>query len=72
MAPRPLRNLGLALILGLLLGIGLAVVRELLDNSITSSEDLATITSAPVLGHIGTDATSVKEPPGAAATWTCR
>ena len=31
-SPQPLRNLALAAVLGLLLGIGLAVARELLDT----------------------------------------
>ena len=51
-SPQPLRNLGLAVVLGLLLGLGLAVLRELLDTSVNSTEDIAQMTDAPVLGGI--------------------
>jgi capsular exopolysaccharide synthesis family protein len=54
-SPDPVRNLGLGLVLGLLLGVGLAVLRELLDTSVSSTEDIAGVTTAPVLGHINTD-----------------
>jgi receptor protein-tyrosine kinase len=60
--PKPLRNLGLAVVLGLLLGIGLAVIRELLDTSIKSAEDIALITETPVLGGILFDNNAPKQP----------
>ena len=41
-------------------GLGLAVARELLDTSLTTSDDIADVTDAPILGNIATD-----EPP----TW---
>ncbi len=53
--PQPLRNLALAGVLGLLLGIGLAVARELLDTSLTTSDDIGDVTDAPILGNIATD-----------------
>jgi len=62
-SPQPLRNLGLGGILGLLLGIGLAVARELLDTSIASGDDVATVTTSPILGHINSDTSSVRQPP---------
>lgn len=62
-SPQPLRNLGLAAVLGLLLGIGLAVARELLDTSVSSADDVAQVTTTPILGHINTDPQSVREPP---------
>jgi len=62
-SPQPLRNLGVAALLGLLLGIGLVIARELLDTSVSSAEDVAQVTSTPILGHINTDATSVRQPP---------
>jgi capsular exopolysaccharide synthesis family protein len=65
-SPRPVRNLGLAFILGLLLGVGVAVFRELLDTSVSSAEDVAQVTAAPILGHINSDASAVKRPPGEA------
>jgi capsular exopolysaccharide synthesis family protein len=61
-APQPLRNLALAGILGLLLGVGLAVARELLDTSVKSADDIAEITSAPVLGNIFQDTDAKRAP----------
>jgi receptor protein-tyrosine kinase len=61
-SPKPLRNLGLGLVLGLLLGLGLAVMRELLDTSVKSAEDVAEVTEAPVLGGILFDANAPKRP----------
>ena len=60
------RNLGLAAVLGLLLGIGVAVLRELLDTSISSAEDVTQTTETPILGNIHLDAASVKLAPVAA------
>jgi capsular exopolysaccharide synthesis family protein len=57
------RNLGLAAVLGLLLGIGLAVMRELLDTSISSAADVTHSTEAPILGNIHQDSASVKIAP---------
>ena len=71
-SPKPLRNIGLGLVLGLLLGVGLAVVRELLDNSVTSPEDVALVSPAPVLAHITNDAQAVKQQPGDALAGTSR
>jgi capsular exopolysaccharide synthesis family protein len=65
-SPQPVRNLGLALILGLLLGVGVAVLRELLDTSVSSAEDVALVTAAPILGHINLDPAAVKLAPGEA------
>jgi capsular exopolysaccharide synthesis family protein len=69
-SPRPMRNLGLGFVLGLLLGIGIAVVRELLDNSLSTSEDVAEITSAPIVGRITSDPAAVRMPVGAALAGT--
>lgn len=69
-APQPVRNLGLGLVLGLLLGIGLATARELLDTSVTTAEDVADVTPAPMLGHITTDAGAVKVTPQEALSGT--
>ncbi|WP_343907989.1 polysaccharide biosynthesis tyrosine autokinase [Nocardioides aquiterrae] len=62
-SPRPVRNLGLALVLGLLVGLGLAVLRELLDTTLKSTEDVAAVTPAPILGRINADSTAVRRPP---------
>ena len=64
--PNKTRNYGLALVLGLLLGVGLAVLRELLDNSISSPEDVAEVTPRPILGTINSDATAVRKLPSVA------
>ena len=57
------RNLGLAAVLGLLLGIGVAVLRELLDTTISSADDVTHSTEAPILGNIHQDPASVKLEP---------
>src|SRR5664280_283763 len=54
-SPQPTRNVGLALVLGLLLGIGLAVLRETLDTTVKGTQDLQERVDAPVLGVIGFD-----------------
>jgi len=52
-SPKPIRDGAIALILGILLGLGLAFVREFLDDKITSREDLERATGRlPVLGQI--------------------
>lgn len=61
-SPQPLRNLGLAVVLGLLLGIGLAVLRDTLDRTVTSPETLAEATDASLLGAITYDSEAVKKP----------
>ncbi|MBV6726180.1 polysaccharide biosynthesis tyrosine autokinase [Nocardioides daeguensis] len=61
-SPQPKRNLALGLVLGLMLGFGLAVLRELLDTRVKSLDDVAEITDAPTLGTIAYDATAAKTP----------
>jgi capsular exopolysaccharide synthesis family protein len=61
-SPQPVRNLGLAIVLGLLLGVGLAVVRELLDTSVKGPDDISSLTDTPVLGGILFDANAPKQP----------
>jgi capsular exopolysaccharide synthesis family protein len=50
--PKPKMNIALGLISGLLLGLGIAFLREALDQKINSSEDLQRISGLPVLGMI--------------------
>ena len=64
-SPQPVRNLGLAAVLGLLLGVGLAVARELLDTSVSSPDDVADVTDAPILGNIHADSNAVSQLPAA-------
>jgi len=50
--PKPKLNVVLGLFSGLLLGLGLAFLREALDQRIKSAEDLQRISGLPVLGVI--------------------
>ena len=61
-APRTAVNLAVAGLLGLLLGIGLAVARDVLDNTLSSSEDIERILERPVLTSIGYDSDVEKHP----------
>lgn len=61
-SPQPARNLALGVLLGLLLGLGVAVLREVLDNTIKSSAEVTTISSAPLLGAIAFDSATRTEP----------
>jgi len=61
-SPKPMRNLALAGILGLLLGFALALLRERLDTSVKSVEQLDELAGAPSLAAIAFDATAKKSP----------
>lgn len=63
-SPQPARNLALGLVLGLLLGAGLAVLRDVLDNRIRSAEDIVAVSGddVPVLGTIFYDKRAVQQP----------
>jgi receptor protein-tyrosine kinase len=54
-SPQPVRNLGLGLVLGLLLGAGIAVLRETLDTSVKNHRQLEELAEAPVIGAIPFD-----------------
>lgn len=56
--PSPLLTLGIALLVGLALGIGLALLRDWLDDSLRGADDLRAQTYAPVLAQIPPDSTS--------------
>ena len=52
-SPQPVRNLGLAVLVGLLLGIGLAYLREYFDDVVRHDRALQeSLPGVPVLGHI--------------------
>lgn len=51
-SPRPALNIVLGLLAGLVLGIGIAVVRDLLDTRMRTVADVETITGASVIGTI--------------------
>ena len=61
-APRPLLNLVLGAIIGLLLGLSAAVLREVLDNRIKSPEQLAKLVGIPGMGLIVEDPRAAKTP----------
>lgn len=48
--PNPLRNLALGTVLGLLVGLGLALLRELLDNTFKERNTLEKVSGAGVIG----------------------
>lgn len=52
-SPRLMLNTILAVFLGTLLGIGLALLMEMIDRRVRSSEDVASILGIPVLGELG-------------------
>jgi capsular exopolysaccharide synthesis family protein len=49
-SPRPLRNLAFASLFGLLLGFGVAAIRDSLDTAVRSEAEVAALTGATVLG----------------------
>lgn len=51
-SPRPLLNLAVALMAGLVLGVAVAFARELADRSVQTRHDLAATIRAPVVGMI--------------------
>lgn len=61
-SPKPLRDLGLAAVLGLLLGLGLALARETLDTTIKSPQDLTEVTGSAILGTVLYDPKALKSP----------
>lgn len=61
-SPKPGRNLLLGAALGLALGLGAALLREMLDVTIRSESDVAKVTPLPALGSIPLDPTVPKRP----------
>ncbi|GIF03805.1 polysaccharide biosynthesis tyrosine autokinase [Actinoplanes siamensis] len=55
-SPRPVRNLGIATLLGLLAGLGAAVLRDLLDTTVKTPEGLQEVAGAPVIAGLPYDA----------------
>jgi len=54
-SPNPLRNISLAVILGSLLGIGLAILREVLDATVRRLEDVPGLEATPLLSTLPFD-----------------
>lgn len=61
-SPNPQRNIAIGLVLGLLIGAGIAILRETLDTTIRSSKQLEELLDAPILGTIGFDSDAVDTP----------
>jgi tyrosine-protein kinase len=61
-SPKPVRNVALGLVLGLMLGLGAALLRDLLDTSIRGERDVKDATDETVIGGIMYDADSSKRP----------
>jgi receptor protein-tyrosine kinase len=60
--PKPIRNIGAGLGIGLLLGIGLVFLREMLDNTVKNKETLESITRTGTVGNIPLDKERRKQP----------
>jgi capsular exopolysaccharide synthesis family protein len=60
--PKPFRNLAIGLALGLLLGIGFAVLRDRLDNTVKDEETFEDLTGVGLFGSIPFDKARRKEP----------
>ena len=54
-SPNVRRNIALGVAFGLLLGIGVALLRNMLDTKIRGEEDVRTVAENPVLGSIALD-----------------
>lgn len=63
MSPRPTRNLALALVLGLLLGIGAAMLRHVLDSKVRTKDDVEALKDdLTVIGGIPFDNDASQHP----------
>ena len=61
-SPKPLLNVSLGLLLGLLIGAALAVVRHVLDNRIKDPDTLAKVAGKPTMGIVIDDPGASKFP----------
>jgi capsular exopolysaccharide synthesis family protein len=61
-SPEPVRNIALAAVLGLMVGLGVAFLRESLDNTVKSGLDIVAATGGALLGHIPFDSLAAKRP----------
>lgn len=50
--PQPILNMAISLVAGLMIGVGLAFLREYLDNTIKSEQDIEKQLNLPVIGVI--------------------
>lgn len=61
-SPNPSRNIALGLILGLFLGAAISVLRDTLDTSIKTVNQLVDLVDAPILGSISYDTQAISTP----------
>jgi capsular exopolysaccharide synthesis family protein len=61
-SPQPLRDISIAAVLGLVLGCGIALLRELMDNRLTDGEKVEDLAGAPVIGMIPDDSKASRRP----------
>lgn len=54
-SPKPLRDAAFAALLGLLLGVAIALVRDALDQTVTDPDDLESTLGFPLLGYVRSD-----------------
>jgi capsular exopolysaccharide synthesis family protein len=54
-SPKPLRDVGFAALLGLLLGVAIALVQDALDRTVTDPHDLESTLGFPLLGYVRSD-----------------
>ncbi|MGG0518660.1 Wzz/FepE/Etk N-terminal domain-containing protein [Priestia aryabhattai] len=57
--PKPLINIGLGVLIGLILGVGLSLLIEYLDNTLKTEQDIENILGLPVIGVV----TNIKDVP---------
>jgi succinoglycan biosynthesis transport protein ExoP len=61
-SPNIPRNLGVGLVIGLLLGIATAALRQLLDTKVRSEQDVRALTDRPILGVVAFDQAVPRHP----------
>jgi capsular polysaccharide biosynthesis protein len=52
--PRPIVNIAIALVFGLMAGVGIAFFLEYLDNTVKTEQEIEKLIGAPILGVIAT------------------
>ncbi|KHE66785.1 YveK family protein [Halobacillus sp. BBL2006] len=53
-SPKPALNIAIALVVGLMIGVGLAFLLEYLDNTLKSEEDIENTLELPIMGVVST------------------
>ncbi|WDM33074.1 capsular biosynthesis protein [Priestia megaterium] len=61
MKPQPLMNIAIAVVVGLMVGVGLSFLLEYLDNTLKTEQDIENLLELPVMGVI----TTIKDVPKA-------